>query len=1126
MHSDRAVAAGCVLALILAVAVAIPASAASFRTEVWGPGAHRALINGRITVVPNECAAGQCLVRLSPWVSGQRFADMLARHNGRILKAFPRYRMYLVSLPEGTTVRQGVAIWEAEAGVLDAEPNLLCYPSLVPNDPRYSEQYQWPRVSAPDGWDMTTGSPTVTVAVVDTGTDLDHPDLASRLWVNGDEVPGDGIDNDGNGYVDDINGWDFYDDDNDPQPHPTDPVGEAGANHGTHVAGIIGAATNNGEGVAGHDWNCKLMTCKVFPDDGSASLITTMIAGVQYALDNGADVVNLSVESGYTTAWDPVFQQARQQGVVIVAAAGNDFSEITDDQGTWISPVCNDGPNPATDNWVLGVAATDQNDVKADFSNYDGSSTGSFVDVSAPGVNILSCYIDDPAHGFDKPYDLMSGTSMATPMVSGLAALVLAQYPSLSPADVFEQIKTTTDNIDAQNPGYIGKLGTGRINTPQAIGLDLPPGPPRGVMAVDTPNDEGGSITVSWSKSVDDGRGRNDVREYVVYRCDNAADPDTGADVPAGNWTQKARVPVGEPLVYVDVTVTDKVPYWYRVSAKDASNETLSNPAGPAMSRDDLPPPAVENVRAADNQADDGGAISVSWGPYTAPTDFAGYHVWRGTTNFTQLSQATQIADIPGDVNETFYLDRTTTDGVDYWYAVTAYDDEGNELQTVTAVGPVQSSPNITVSLPAGLLMMCIGAQTRETDMAALLGIDPGDLKLARYDPLQQAYRTYQANPNDTFLQQAPGRAFWLRLDDPLMLNIAGQPVADDPFAVPVSTGWNMVGNPFNHDLRWEGVMVSARGTQWTLPQSNQAGITLDFAWTWDPFTSSYQLVSEYAGFGTKLVRQGYGFWFKANEPCTLLLPAGTTTTAVRAERPGLDVDWKLKLVARCGQTVDSDNYIGVSAQAAVLNGLLTPPRPTPGLELYLVNPGQDGAAAASFVKPGQPLRYQAKVQVAAVGGQEVEITWPDLSSLPPDVRPVLIDEAAGKRVYMRTNRRYTFRPSPGETERALTVVSEPGGDMLRVTSLAARPTGAGVEVVFSLSAPAKVTVEVLNIAGRRVRTIAVGKEAPAGPSSVRWNATSDAGSPVPAGTYLVRVIARTDDGQQSASVGTVRLVR
>ena len=1125
MTTRRAHCAALVVASV-AVAVGVVAPAVALETEIYSPWTTTAYVNGRPQVVRDVCVSGQCLIRLAPGVTAQQLDDMLRRHQARILKAFPRYGVLLVSVPDGVRVREAVAQWSSEPGVISAGPNRFKYQLVTPNDPLYSQQWHWPKINAPAAWDMTTGSQSVVVAVIDSGADLDHEDLAGRWWINADEVPGNGVDDDGNGYVDDVNGWDFIEDDNDPTPHPSD-SSQHDCSHGTHVSGIIGALTNNNKGVAGHDWECRIMVIRVLDENGGGATETTFLSAIDYAIDNGADVINLSLGGPYTSVEDPFYQRARQEGIVVVAAAGNSNQEFTDDPSTWLSPVCNDGPDPVNDNWILGVAATDQQDQKADFSNYDGSTKRTFVDVSAPGVGIWSCVIYDPDHGFNEMYEAWDGTSMATPVVAGLVALVRAAWPSLGPLDIINQIKQTCVNIDSLNPGYEGKLGAGRIDSPAAVGLDMPPAPPRAVMAADTPNDEGGSITVTWSRSLDDGGGANDVVEYIVYRCDNTVD-ENGTPQPAGNWTKLASFPAGQRTYsFADTPVPDHTPFWYKVSCKDKSNETESRPVGPAEARDDLPPPAVENLAAGDTQADDGGSISLSWSSYTAPPDFQGFHVYRAQSEFTRISQAELIADLPGDPHQTFYRDNTTVDGVEYWYAVTAYDDEGNEVQQVTAVGPVSSWPNMMLSLPAGLSMIAIGARTQETDMAALLGIDPEDLRLARWDPAAEAYRTYRANPADTFLKQAPGRGFWLALPEPLMLNIAGERVEGDSFSIPLVAGWNQLGNPFAADMRWQGVTVRARGTTYTLAESNAAGITRDYAWIWDPYTNSYRLVSEYEGFGQKSIKQGYGFWMLAFENCELVLPApAETAQATAAPQRAVKVNWKLRLVARCGDWMDQDNYLGVSPQAAKLNGIISPPPPGTGVDLYFVNDGVSGRAAASFAKPGRQAQWKLQVDCAGLEGREVEISWPDLSGLPRDVRLVLVDRATGQRVYMRTNPGYRFRVSRGETSRAFEIVAADADRQLQVQALAARPSASGVEVCFTLSAPANVTVEVLNLAGRKVRRIAADRPMPSGVCTVRWNGTNSVGSPVPAGRYLVRVTARSSEGQQVSAVAPVIIRR
>lgn len=1088
------------------------------QTEVYSPRLMRVGPPGRMQVVPDLCVSGQCLVTLQPTATLAQFQAALARQGSRILKAYPRFRTYLVSLPPGTSVRQGVVTWSAEPGVAAAGPNGFKYPTAVPNDPLYAQQYQWPRIAAPDAWDVEKGSPQTVVAIIDTGIQLNHEDLQAKIWRNAGEIAGNGVDDDGNGFVDDTMGWDFLDNDNDPAPHPT--TGQVAASHGTHVAGLVGASTNNGIGVAGQDWACRLMALRVFPEDGGTT-DDVILAAMDYAVAMGAHVMNLSLGGGYTAVYDAAMQKARDSGCVVVAAAGNENWMFTDDPSSWRSPVCNDGSNPTVDNLVLGVAATDADDEKASFSNYDGSSTKTFVDVCAPGDEILSCLIFDPANGFDNAYGTMSGTSMACPIVAGLCALLRAQYPSYSPLQIINQIRATADNIDALNPGYQGMLGTGRINDLAALAVNLPPGPPRRVSAVDTPGDEGGSITVTWGKSLDDGRGRNTVKGYVVQRCGNQKN-EYGVDEPDGNWGELAVVEAGSTS-YVDAPVPDFTPYWYRVAARDnRGNMSFSPPAGPAEARDDSPPPAVDTLSATDTPSDEGGSISLDWSGYTPPSDFKTYRVYRATTLFTSTTQAVLIYPTPTDpdLTTTSYQDTTVVDGTKYYYAVTAVDDVGNELKTVTAVGPVMSQPNFVLSLPSGVSMFSIGVQTTQDDVATLLGVSAEDIRLATWNPVTNNYVKSWETPGDPALKHRLGRAFFIRLPSAVLVEIGGQPAKSD-FDVTLQTGWNMVGNPFLHDFRWDQVTVRTLTGMYTLPQANGAGIMGDFAWYWDTATKSYRLVSARPDVGEKVIRQSRGFWVLAYQPCTMRLPSTTPASAPKAEDAS-DIDWRMRLVARCGEYADVDNYLGVSASPSALNGILSPPGIGQGVELYFVNSGVDGPAAASFVGRGAKQVWTASVAVTGMAGEEVEISWPDLSSVPADVRPVLVDKTSGKRIYMRTTAFYRYRPQEGETVRKFEIVAAAGGT-LQIGALSAQSTGSGVQVAFTLSSPAEVSAEVLNLGGRvvaRLRPVAMAE----GACTLRWNGLNTSGARVPAGMYLIRVRARTADGQESNAVTQARV--
>ena len=323
-----------------------------------------------------------------------------------------------------------------------AEPLYLDKPLVVPNDPMIATMWHLEAINAFDGWDIDTGSSDITIAIVDTGVDWDHPDLAEAIKLNVEELNGvAGVDDDNNGYVDDIRGWNFHDDNNDPN--------ETGFSHGTHVAGLAGAIPNNGIGVAGTGWACKILPVKV----GDKLIIPFGYEGVVYAADNGADVINCSwggfalTETGY----DVMKYATYNKDALVLGGAGNDNRETRF--------------YPASFREVMSIGATDTTNQKADFSNFNYE-----IDLVAPGAYIFSLKNDE--FGYD------SGTSMAAPIAAGVAALIRSKFPTLSALQVMEQLCVTSDkaiyDIDFNEP-YAGKLGSGLLNMKQALdGINLP----------------------------------------------------------------------------------------------------------------------------------------------------------------------------------------------------------------------------------------------------------------------------------------------------------------------------------------------------------------------------------------------------------------------------------------------------------------------------------------------------------------------------------------------------------------------------------------------------------------------------------------------------------------------------
>lgn len=348
-----------------------------------------------------------------------------------------------------------------DSGIVEyAEPNYYRYLNAVPNDPQYPNMWGLNNtgqtggtpdadIDAAEAWDITTGDPNFVVADIDSGLDMTHPDIAANVWTNPDEIPGNSIDDDGNGYIDDIHGWDFSGNDND----PSDTVAVCGG-HGTHTAGTIGAAGNNGIGVTGVNWNVKVMPLKVFKQVliifCSAS-DSDIIEAINYAADKGVRVSNNSYGGGsYNQA---LYDAIRASKSLYVAAAGNGGIDGIGDNND-VTPEYPASYNLAN---IVSVAATDHNDALASFSNYGTTS----VDLAAPGVNILSTTPNNTYSSYD-------GTSMATPHVVGVAALLWADDPNLTVNEVKWRLLKGVD------PKGLPVLSGGRLNINNSLNLPLP----------------------------------------------------------------------------------------------------------------------------------------------------------------------------------------------------------------------------------------------------------------------------------------------------------------------------------------------------------------------------------------------------------------------------------------------------------------------------------------------------------------------------------------------------------------------------------------------------------------------------------------------------------------------------
>lgn len=356
-------------------------------------------------------------------------------------------KIYRLKFSNINLVENLITELELVADVEFAEKVPLYKTTAMPNDLDI-QQWSLDKVNAQQAWDITTGSGNVVIAVVDNAVLHSHVDLAANRWVNTSEQNGlTGFDDDLNGYVDDIYGFDVADNDGNPEPPPGTANGSPFI-HGTHVAGIAAAATNNNTGIASLAYNCKFMSVKCSPNSGAGDALTNAQDGVFYAMRAGADIISMSFGSSSGNGLlvsQLIINQAYSNGIVLIGAAGNDNTNVQF--------------YPAAYSNVIAVGATDENDVKAGFSNY-----GSWIDVMAPGTNIYSTL---PENG--NTYGSSGGTSMAAPLVSGLAALILSNSQGLTPAQVKSSLQQGCDNIEAQNPSLNGQLGSGRINAYHSV---------------------------------------------------------------------------------------------------------------------------------------------------------------------------------------------------------------------------------------------------------------------------------------------------------------------------------------------------------------------------------------------------------------------------------------------------------------------------------------------------------------------------------------------------------------------------------------------------------------------------------------------------------------------------------
>ncbi len=1026
----------------------------------------------------------QVLVAFAPTVSPQDAALIGGKIACRVAGEVPGINGYVFDLPAGRTVPEVLNWFRKQPEVRYAQLNYIYHlTQFTPNDPFYTQQYHLPLINCPLAWELIgnmpgnspqspqIGDPSIIIGIVDSGVQLAHPDLAPLMWVNTGEIPGNGIDDDGNGYVDDVNGWDHFDNDNDPNPTQGGGIGTANNYHGTAVAGLAGAVGNNAVGVAGVSWNCTIMAVKAFPDDGSPSTTAVLVNAVQYAINNGCDVVNMSfggpgqdtameqtLISGFTAVFDRGPGLPQRVGVVQVAAAGNTGTRF--DRPKMDTPV-----HSEQNDEVIGVAAIDQQGVRASFSNYGPVG----VDIATYGVGMISTLLDDPASTTDIPYgNAGDGTSFAAPLVSGAAAVLRAINPSLSAEAVrdilYQAAENSADQLYSANPTLepLKELGHGPLDLATAVQI-VQQAPPH--------------ITVTFPATGERIFNTTPKVRITIRKAYPGAPDITSIRVAVGR--QERGQTIWRPDIYFTGTSLD--------------SKTIEFQIGDPQAGDDMTGTAFEEAQAQGRAANLPLVVSDA-----------------GSTTYAIRVIVSQEGTEDHEQTTTFRVSSVAMDAGLHMFSV-PYDLGAIGLGENKSYDDVFRRPDIVFGLPVD---------------------SPGGSFVARYDPEKREYvRTDVAGSTELSALEL-GKGYWVMLQVPVpRLTIRGQraegttPVGAPP-GIPLMPGWHQIGLPFPFSVPVAALAVDYGGVFMTLSEAVDQGLLRGAFYAYNTASGYYEAQVLPDG----VLEPFKGYWVRILQPVQLLVqPVQATGLGSVVIQSAPREGWVAQIVASAGGAEDRANFIGVAPKATTgfdLGYDLEEPPPFDSRVVLSFRPCE-GEVFSRDIRGPVTDRQVWNVEVrCAAPRQKVSLRWDDLRQVPRDLALYLVDEETGRVLSMRSVGGYTFVSGEAGSVRRLKIVAERrgyGGRLFSVQMLPVQATRGGrATVAFRLSEGATVDCVIRNAAGRIIRHVVREKTCPAGVTTLVWDGRSDAGTVAPPGRYLVEVIATSERMERATGVRTV----